>query len=153
MFRSKVLILPNYIDFDRSRLQVVFYDDAPKEEIVLIHHRTNANTDTVLRCIEGNDSFIHGPQKLKNKKMKTCSITSVLYVQQNDTIEIQNKIAGTTIDLTKDATYFGAVLMSPLQLYLLRSQLLYLSLIKFLTQQRIGGQKTSLLIFISISII
>lgn len=91
---------------------VVFYDIAPKEEITVIHHRKNANTDTVLRCIEGVDSHTYGPQTNKNMKMKTCSITSVLYVMKDDDIEIQNMIAQTSIDLTKDATYFGAVILS-----------------------------------------
>ncbi|CAC5411967.1 unnamed protein product [Mytilus coruscus] len=91
---------------------VVFNNVLSREEIAIIHHRHNPNTDTVLRCVEGNDSYVHGPKSHKNKKMKTCSITSVLFVQQNDVLEIQNKIAGTTIDLTKDATYFGAVLLS-----------------------------------------
>ncbi|XP_063430686.1 ectodysplasin-A-like isoform X2 [Mytilus trossulus] len=91
---------------------VVFNNVLSREEIAIIHHRHNPNTDTVLRCVEGNDSYDHGPKSHKNKKMKTCSITSVLFVQQNDVLEIQNKIAGTSIDLTKDATYFGAVLLS-----------------------------------------
>ena len=91
---------------------VVFYDNKPKEEIAIIHHRSGRNTDSVLRCVEGVDSHTYGPKIYKNKKMKTCSITSVLHVQKDDEIEIKNMIAGTTIDLTKDATYFGAVLLS-----------------------------------------
>ena len=94
-------------------LQVVFYDSIPREGVSIVQHRafvTNGEQrpDTILKCLEGNQM----PRGIHNIKFKTCSITSMLHVNSRDTFEIKSLYDGTIIDLTKDLTYFGAVLLA-----------------------------------------
>ena len=43
-------------------------------------------------------------------------VAGVTHLKAGDRLEVQNLYANTEIDLSKDATYFGAVLLSPVEI-------------------------------------
>ncbi|KAK3095531.1 hypothetical protein FSP39_015726 [Pinctada imbricata] len=93
-------------------LHVVFYDTVPREGVSIVQKRSSSQNDqkpyTVLKCIEGSEIG----KGIQNIKFKTCSITSMLHITENDILEIKSLHDGTVIDLSKDLTYFGAVLLN-----------------------------------------
>ncbi|XP_060567116.1 uncharacterized protein LOC132725923 isoform X3 [Ruditapes philippinarum] len=98
---------------------VLFYDVKTRMAIGLLHEskkgleRENKGKESIVfRCMESVD-FVNPQLKVgQNAKFKSCSVNGVLFLNQGDNIAMQSLYKNTCIDLTYDATYFGAIYIS-----------------------------------------
>ncbi|XP_076454311.1 uncharacterized protein LOC143289226 isoform X8 [Babylonia areolata] len=86
---------------------VMFHDVKPRQsQAVVVNGREKR-----FKCMDSVDYVGQGQQKYK-----TCTILAVTHMKANDRLEVQNLYAQTEIDQAKDATFFGAVLLSPVEI-------------------------------------
>ncbi|XP_045199462.2 uncharacterized protein LOC123553843 isoform X2 [Mercenaria mercenaria] len=98
---------------------VLFYDVKTRMAIGLIHENkkgvprdSKGKESLVFRCMESVD-YVNPQLKIgQNAKFKSCSVNGVLFLNQGDTIAMQSLYKHTCLDLTYDATYFGAIYIS-----------------------------------------
>ncbi|KAK6195991.1 hypothetical protein SNE40_001303 [Patella caerulea] len=83
-----------------------FYDAKTK-----LCHTIKINYVSRLTCMDGVDAVEHDDYRM-NVRHKTCSVTGVLRLLKGDIIEIQNMLPKLTIDISKDRTFFGVVLLN-----------------------------------------
>ncbi|XP_050390016.1 uncharacterized protein LOC126809104 isoform X2 [Patella vulgata] len=83
-----------------------FYDAKTK-----LCHTIKVNDKARLICMDGVDAVEHDDYKY-NIRHKTCSVTGVLQLSKGDTIVLQNMLPNLTIDISKDRTFFGVVLLN-----------------------------------------
>lgn len=65
-----------------------------------------------LVCRENLDVVRHTSSRSSNPKAKTCSISGVFYIEQNNTISVKIITMNTSIYLDSYNTNFGAVLLA-----------------------------------------
>ena len=89
-------------------LQVLFYDARTEQAIELVHEagRKEANT---FRCRQSQESITPISDIFSNTKYMACSINAVLYLKRGDLISVRNIYPNSSIDVTVDSTYFGAL--------------------------------------------
>ena len=91
---------------------MVFYGSNLKQSIAIVHEPENKALRNVFRCMESIDYVKPDSSSNFNSRYKSCSVTGLLYIKENETVEVQNLYANIQIDLSDDATYFGAVLLN-----------------------------------------
>ncbi|KAL5004219.1 hypothetical protein ScPMuIL_017675 [Solemya velum] len=89
----------------------VFHDALPYKAIQ-IYHNDGSGAKAVFRCVESNDFWQTDTSPEYNAKVKSCSVTGILYLESGHHIDVRNAYDDTEIALKKDGTYFGALLLS-----------------------------------------
>lgn len=88
-------------------MQATLWNRSDYLNLVLTHTRHQQDKPTtVIKCRADDFAF---PQNDLNVVLNTCSTTEVLYMWQNDVIDLRIMMKNTVLDLSKDSTYFGVV--------------------------------------------
>ncbi|KAL8595667.1 hypothetical protein ACOMHN_025703 [Nucella lapillus] len=92
-----------------SSVRVMFHDLKPRHS-----HAVVVDGDKVFKCMDSVDYVdLEMPSEDKQAKYKSCTVTGVTHLTRGSRLEVQNLYDNTEIDLSTDATYFGAILFSP----------------------------------------
>ncbi|XP_025079034.1 uncharacterized protein LOC112555073 isoform X5 [Pomacea canaliculata] len=92
-----------------SSVRVLFHDLKPRQSQAVV-----VNGVKLFKCMESVDYIDRDlPPDQNQAKYKSCAMTGVTQLKKGDRLEVQNLYPNTEIDLTDDATYFGAVLLTP----------------------------------------
>ncbi|KAK7480459.1 hypothetical protein BaRGS_00028276 [Batillaria attramentaria] len=88
---------------------VLFHDVKHRQSQAVV-----VNGHKLFKCMDSVDYIDEDlPSSQNQAKYKSCTMTGVTQLKENDRLEVQNLYANTEIDLSTDATYFGAVLLAP----------------------------------------